>query len=110
MFRWKVTKIRKLRKIDFQRAKSVVGVANSRLRLLETQDAVFALKIKFGGQKWVPKDVEKSIFEGLISKRFFKRFSRSGVNSQGVRAPGSGGANGAFWGWETSYAGARTRD
>ena len=110
MLRWKVTKIKKFWKMELRNAKSAVGVANSVLRLSETQDAVFALKIKFLGQKWVPKGVEKSIFEGLLSKRFLKRFSRLGRIGQGVREPGSGPANDAFWGWETSYAGARTRD
>ena len=55
MLRWKVTKIRKMTKIDVWKAKSVVGVANPVLRLLETQDAAFALKVAFWGQKWVPK-------------------------------------------------------
>ena len=47
MLRWKVTKIRKFRKMELRKAKSVVGVANSVLRLLETQDAAFALKVAF---------------------------------------------------------------
>ena len=61
MLRWKVTKIRKSMNMELRKAKSVVGVANSRLRLLETQDAAFALKVAFSGQKWDPKDVEKMI-------------------------------------------------
>ena len=72
--------------MDLRKARSAVGVANSRLRLFETQDAIFAIKIKFWCQKWIPKAIEEYIFEGLISKRFWKLFSRFGKNGQGVRA------------------------
>ena len=59
MLRWKVAEIRKCRKMDLRKARSAVGVANSRLRLLETQDAIFAFKIKFWCQKWIPKAIDK---------------------------------------------------
>ena len=58
--------------MDLRKARSAVGVANPELRLLETQDAIFAFKIKFSVQKCLPKQVEKHMFEGMLSKRFLK--------------------------------------
>jgi len=44
----------------------------SKCKVATPQDAIFAFKIKFWCQKWIPKDIDKSICEGLLSKRLLK--------------------------------------
>ena len=59
-------------KMETRRRESVVGVANSRLRLMDMERADFPWKVAFGGPKMSSKVV---IFRFLFRDGFYMMFS-----------------------------------